>query len=89
MELCGKMGKEVVREVFLNHLATECKVVCGIDATDSTTSSNVNVYDATHKIKENPNVIIDFSVPKATLNILEYAKEKKLPIVIATTRFFI
>ena len=87
MELCGKMGKEVVREAFLNHLNTECNIACGIDK-NADKCLDKNVYDDPYKIKEHPNVIIDFSVPKATLSILEYAKEKNLPIVIATTRFY-
>ena len=32
-------------------------------------------------------MIIDFSNPKATLDVLEYAKQKLIPIVIATTGF--
>jgi len=81
------MGQEVVREVFLNHITTDCKIVCGVDK-ESTRSFNTNVYDNPHKIKEHPNIIIDFSIPKATFQILEYAKEKSLPVVIATTRFY-
>ena len=34
-----------------------------------------------------PDVIIDFSCPLASLKMLEFAKEKKLPVVIATTGF--
>ncbi len=34
-----------------------------------------------------PDVIIDFSIPVATLNILNYAINEKIPIVIATTGF--
>lgn len=87
MELCGKMGQEVVREVFLNHLTQECSIACGIDK-NADKCLDKNVYDDPYKATENPNVIIDFSVPQATFNILEYAKEKHLPVVIATTRFF-
>ena len=34
-----------------------------------------------------PDVIIDFSTPDACLNILDYAKKNKIPMVIATTGF--
>ena len=34
-----------------------------------------------------PDVIIDFSTPSAAMNILDYAKANKVPIVIATTGF--
>ena len=42
-----------------------------------------SIYD----VKEKADVIIDFSVPVATMSMLEYAKEKHLPVVIATTGF--
>ena len=84
MELCGKMGMEVVKESLLT---TDCKIVCGIDI-NADKCLDKNVYDDPYKIKEEPNIIIDFSIPKATIQILEYAKEKRLPVVIATTRFY-
>ena len=34
-----------------------------------------------------PDVIIDFSVPQATFQILEFAKKNHIPVVIATTGF--
>jgi len=45
------------------------------------------VFNDINSITEKPDVIIDFSVPKATLNILEYATKNNVPIVIATTGF--
>ena len=45
------------------------------------------VFDKIEDIKEKPDVIIDFSIPIATLNILEYAYKNNVPIVIATTGF--
>ena len=45
------------------------------------------VFDKIEDIKEKPDVIIDFSLPVATLNILNYAKTNKIPMVIATTGF--
>ena len=46
------------------------------------------VYTNISEILKRPDVIIDFSVPCATLNILKYANENDVPIVIATTRIF-
>ena len=34
-----------------------------------------------------PDVIIDFSIPEASMKILDFALEKKIPIVVATTGF--
>ena len=68
----GKMGKTVCNIIDKD---TELELCGGIDKGIET------------KINIKPDVIIDFSVPKGTFSILEYAKENKLPIVIATTGF--
>lgn len=77
----GKMGQELIAEINND----ECfEVICGVDK-DKSIEYNFNVYTDINDIKEKPDVIIDFSVPKATMNILSYAKNNKIPIVIATT----
>jgi len=48
---------------------------------------NIPIYNDISKIKEVPDVIIDFSHVHCTLKLLEYAKLKSIPIVIATTGF--
>ena len=45
------------------------------------------VFNDITNINEKIDVIIDFSIPIATLNILEYASKNNIPIVIATTGF--
>ena len=45
------------------------------------------VFNKISDITEKPDVIVDFSVPFATLNILEYAAKNNVPVVIATTGF--
>lgn len=77
----GKMGSEVVEAINNNK---EFDVICGVDIKD-TGKYVFPVYNSIKDIKEVVDVIIDFSLPKATMNILEYAKEKLIPIVIATT----
>lgn len=42
-----------------------------------------SIYD----VEEKADVIIDFSIPSATMSMLEYAKENRIPVVIATTGF--
>ena len=69
----GRMGQEVYK---LTQSSDNFKCVAGIDK-----YSNVN------EITEKVDVIIDFSTPVATLNILEYAKAHNIPTVIATTGF--
>lgn len=79
----GKMGQEVLKQI---NLSDKFKVICGTDLSDDKLQ-DITVYSNTSNIKEKPDVIIDFSIPKATLNILDYANKHHIPIVIATTGF--
>ena len=79
----GKMGNEVAKIV---EKIDDMQIVSGIGLEEDL-SGKFPIYSKTEDIKENVDIIIDFSVPKATFNVLEYAKSKKIPIVIATTGF--
>lgn len=79
----GKMGQVVSKEV---KLAQDMDVVCGVDRMD-TGDNPFPVFTKVSEIDVIPDVIIDFSVPEATFEILEFAKKKNIPIVIATTGF--
>lgn len=79
----GKMGKEVIKAI---NMSNNFEVFAGVDREDIG-EYVFPVYTNTNEIKDKPDVIIDFSVPKATINILEYAKDNNIPIVIATTGF--
>lgn len=79
----GKMGQEVVTQIESDK---DLLVLAGFDREDLGNAS-YPVYTNFSSITVEPDVIIDFSVPVATLNILEYAKEHSVPIVIATTGF--
>ena len=77
----GKMGEEVIKAAS----KTNNKIICGFDVRED--DNDFPIYSNISDIKENPDVIIDFSKPAATLEIIKFAKEKKIPIVIATTGF--
>ena len=79
----GKMGQEVAREI---KLAQDMDVICGVDRVD-TGDNSFPVFTKVSEITVMPDVIVDFSVPQATFEILEFAKKNKIPIVIATTGF--
>ena len=78
----GKMG-QVVSELAKND--EELEIVGGFDI--SQRDDEYPIFTKLEDINVEPDVIVDFSIPKATLNILEYAKIKQVPIVIATTGF--
>ena len=79
----GKMGKVVCELIKQNE---NLNVQAGFDKS-SNSDFSFPVYTKIEDIKEKPDVIIDFSLPIATLNILEYANKNNIPIVIATTGF--
>ena len=68
----GKMGQEVIK---LISKSSEFYLFGGLDKCKK---DNLN---------DKPDVIVDFSVPDASLAVLSYAKSIKIPIVIATTGF--
>jgi len=79
----GRMGKEVIKQIseYSNMFLS-----CGFDINDEGLNK-FPIYKRIEDIKSPVDVIIDFSVPISTLNILEFALKKKIPIVIATTGF--
>lgn len=81
--ICGKMGNEVLNQI---KKSDKFKVICGIDSFNSNVQ-DITVFSNTDDIPEKPDIIIDFSIPKATLNILTYANKHHIPTVIATTGF--
>lgn len=79
----GNMGKEIVKALDSTN---NFNVVCGVDRIDCG-DNDFPVYTNIEDIKENPDIIIDFSVPEASISILDFAKSKNIPVVIATTGF--
>ncbi len=79
----GKMGQEVAKAI---RLTPEIDILCGVDRID-TGDNNFPVFTDVNSINLIPDVIIDFSIPDATFNILKFANEKRIPTVIATTGF--
>lgn len=79
----GKMGQEVAKIIGAD---TDCVLIGGVDR-ENTGEYTFPVFTDYSNIKEEADVIIDFSVPMATMSVLTYAKEQKIPVVIATTGF--
>ncbi len=79
----GRMGQIVCDLVNKN---SNMVLMGGIDIADLENTS-FPVYKDLGKIPKKPDVIIDFSIPVATFNILKYAKDNNIPLVIATTGF--
>lgn len=79
----GKMGRAITACV---NKREDCQIVAGIDL-NTDIANSYPVYDNFNKIVETADVIIDFSNPAVLDNLLDYAKRKSLPIVLATTGY--
>ena len=79
----GKMGQVINKLVKSNDDFTIC---CGFDK-DSSLNHNFPVFSDVKDINIKPDIIIDFSIPVATMAILDFAVNNNIPIVIATTGF--
>ena len=79
----GKMGKMLVGRI---QETENIEVLCGVDKLNDG-SLPFSIFTDINQINMIPDVIIDFSIPDATMNILEFAKTNNIPTVIATTGF--
>ena len=78
----GKMG-QVVSELAKKD--EEIEIIGGFDI--SKREEEYPIFTNLEEINVKPDVIVDFSVPAATFNILEFALKTNTPMVIATTGF--
>lgn len=79
----GRMGQVVANEI---DRFPELLLTAGFDIYDEG-KNTFPVYSKIEDIKEKPDVIVDFSVPVSTFNMLNYAVKETVPMVIATTGF--
>ena len=79
---CGKMGGNVLSLLSEDNEAT---VVCGVDLYPK--EIGVPVYRSFEDVKEDVDVMIDFSSPVGLKERLEFAKSKDIGIVLASTGF--
>ena len=76
----GKMGKAITACVENRN---DCEIVAGVDL--ATAECSFPIYKSFSDINVAADVIIDFSHPSVLDDLLNFAKEKKMPAVIATT----
>lgn len=79
----GKMGQEVINLILKSK---DFYLFGGLD-TYKKDNMNYITYCSTDEFVNIPDVIIDFSIPEASISIAKYASKKGIPIVIATTGF--
>lgn len=78
--ISGKVGSFVYDYAH----AFSFSVMCGVDKNDFT-EANCPIYKSFDEVKENIDVIIDFSSPELTEKAVEFAIENKVALVCGTT----
>lgn len=79
----GKMGR-VIQSVVENR--DNCCIVAGVDRYNDN-SAPFPIYEKLSEVKEEADVIIDFSNPSLLDELLSFAENNKCALVIATTGF--
>ena len=79
---CGRMGRQVAQ------LAEDeqASIIAGIDV-HAEQWSDFPVYPSFSLVREEADVIVDFSRPEGLPALLSYAKEHQLPLVLAATGY--
>lgn len=78
---CGHMGREVAKAVKENENLT---IAAGVDAFGAA-YEEFPIYRSLDEVKENADVIIDFSTAKAVDGLLDFVQKTKMPVVLCTT----
>lgn len=79
----GKMG-HVISDIVMGR--DDCTIVAGFDL-NTQRQYDYPVYTKPSEYTGSGDVIIDFSHPSLLTSLLDYAEEKKIPIVLATTGY--
>lgn len=80
----GKIGQILAADIAqLNDM----QVVCGVDIMPDARQNAFPVYSAFSEVREDVDVIIDFSRPEALPLLLAFAQERSIGAVLATTGY--
>ncbi|MTI48718.1 4-hydroxy-tetrahydrodipicolinate reductase [Sporosalibacterium faouarense] len=78
----GKMGQVMSNQLMMEN---DFEIVAGIDRDTVKHENNYPVYNSPYDYKEEVDIIIDFSHTSYLEEMLEFAVNKRIPLVIATT----
>ncbi len=78
----GHVGKKIAA---LSETNEDFKVVCGVDRFNA--ECKFPVFESFANVNILPDVIIDFSNPSLLGDILKFAKQNKIPCILATTGY--
>ena len=80
----GRMGKTLLNCLNNNQ---NTNAIGGVDKFANKAEYSIPVFNSVSEINVKADVIIDFSRAEAIYDILPYAKENKIPVVLCTTGY--
>lgn len=80
----GRMGQVLVRLITE---APDMEVICGVDSFPEKFKNLFPVYGTLDNVKEDVDILIDFSNHSCIYDILKFGKQRELPLIICTTGF--
>lgn len=83
--LCGCMGRMGKAVQSCVEQRSDCRITAGLDLNPAQFTSSYPVYASVHEMQGRADVIIDFSIPNAISELLDYAVANKVPVVVCTT----
>lgn len=78
----GKMG-QVITGICNND--PDCEIVAGIDISDHIKTNNYPVFSKINECTVEADVVVDFASAKAVDGLLDWCRDKKIPLVLCTT----
>lgn len=78
----GRIGRTMYKHLLNNK---EFVLVAGVDMQNVGSEFSIPIYDDIFKVKEEADVVLDFSVISALENVVKFALSRNLKLVVATT----
>lgn len=85
--ICGAKGKMGAKVKEILNGDVSATAVCGVDIAEDFSDKNFPVYADFKSVKENVDVLIDFSSPKSLPFIAEYCAKNAVPAVLCATGY--
>lgn len=80
----GRMGQVIARLISESF---DMNVVCGVDIFPDKVKNDFPVYDSLNCVTEDIDILIDFSNHSCIRDIINFGKQRNLPLIICTTGF--
>ena len=84
--ICGALGR-MGKKVYDACKGSSLTPVCGIDRFEDLSNANFPIFTSFDSVKDNIDVVIDFSAPTTLPSILEFCEKNNVPAVLCATGY--